>query len=96
MNRIDNPYSPAAGSPPPELVGRDGLREDVAISIARLRSRRLGWLATVVLLGWGMEWLQARGNHVGIEWVDVQMDWFGTGLGCSMIWLLPVNAPRGR
>jgi hypothetical protein len=40
MNRIDNPYSPGAGSPPPELVGRDALREEVAISIARIRAGR--------------------------------------------------------
>ncbi|MDQ2925997.1 MAG: ATP-binding protein [Acidobacteriota bacterium] len=40
MNRVDNPYSPGAGAPPPELVGRDALREEVAISIARLRVGR--------------------------------------------------------
>jgi len=40
VNRIANPYSPGAGAPPPELVGRAVLREDVAIAIARLRSGR--------------------------------------------------------
>ena len=37
MDPITNPYSPGAGSPPPELAGRDDLREQVRISIARLK-----------------------------------------------------------
>ena len=37
MDPIHNPYSPGAGSPPPELAGRDQLREDVRIAIARIR-----------------------------------------------------------
>jgi len=37
MDPITNPYSPGAGSPPPELAGRDNLREQVRISIARLK-----------------------------------------------------------
>lgn len=40
MDRIHNPYSPGAGSPPPELVGRNTLREEVGISIARIRAGR--------------------------------------------------------
>ncbi len=40
MDRKLNPYSPGAGAPPPELVGRDVLREDVAVAIARLRLGR--------------------------------------------------------
>lgn len=37
MDPITNPYSPGAGTPPPELAGRDDLREKVRISIERLR-----------------------------------------------------------
>jgi hypothetical protein len=37
MDAIQNPYSPGAGSPPPELAGRDKLREQVRIAIARIR-----------------------------------------------------------
>jgi hypothetical protein len=37
MNPISNPYSPGAGSPPPELAGRDKLRDRVKIAIARIR-----------------------------------------------------------
>ena len=40
MEAITNPYSPGAGSPPPELAGRDALRERVAIAIARIRAGR--------------------------------------------------------
>lgn len=37
MNPVDNPYSPGAGTPPPELAGRDELRESVRVAIERLR-----------------------------------------------------------
>ena len=37
MDPILNPYSPGAGTPPPELAGRDKLREQVRIAIARIR-----------------------------------------------------------
>jgi hypothetical protein len=37
MDPISNPYSPGAGAPPPELAGRNELREQVRIALARLR-----------------------------------------------------------
>jgi GTPase SAR1 family protein len=37
MNPIDNPFSPGAGTPPPELAGRDEVREKVRIAIERIR-----------------------------------------------------------
>lgn len=37
MNPITNPYNPGAGTPPPELAGRDELREKVRICVERLR-----------------------------------------------------------
>jgi len=37
MDPIKNPYAPGAGTPPPELAGRDKLREQVRIAIARIR-----------------------------------------------------------
>jgi predicted transcriptional regulator len=37
MDPIRNPYAPGAGTPPPELAGRDELREQVRVSIERLR-----------------------------------------------------------
>lgn len=40
MDPIRNPYAPGAGTPPPELAGRDELRETVRIALARTRLRR--------------------------------------------------------
>ena len=40
MNPLGNPYSPGAGTPPPELAGRERLREQVRIALARLRAGR--------------------------------------------------------
>jgi hypothetical protein len=37
MDPVENPYAPGAGTPPPELAGRDKLREQVRIAIARIR-----------------------------------------------------------
>ncbi|MBI4177916.1 ATP-binding protein [bacterium] len=37
MDPINNPFSPGAGTPPPELAGRDELRETVRIAIERIR-----------------------------------------------------------
>lgn len=37
MDPIRNPYAPGAGTPPPELAGRDELREVVRIAIARIQ-----------------------------------------------------------
>jgi hypothetical protein len=40
MDPIGNPFAPGAGTPPPELAGRDELREAVRIAIARVRLGR--------------------------------------------------------
>lgn len=37
MDPRSNPYAPGAGTPPPELAGRDSLRETVEIAIERVR-----------------------------------------------------------
>ncbi len=37
MDPIGNPYAPGAGTPPPELAGRDEIRELVHIAIERIR-----------------------------------------------------------
>lgn len=37
MDPITNPYSPGAGTPPPELAGRDELRETIRIALERVR-----------------------------------------------------------
>jgi hypothetical protein len=40
MNPIKNPFSPGAGSPPPELVGRDPVLEQARILLGRIRGKR--------------------------------------------------------
>jgi hypothetical protein len=40
MDPIKNPFSPGAGAPPPELVGRDPLLEQARILLGRVKQRR--------------------------------------------------------
>ncbi|MDE2145492.1 MAG: ATP-binding protein [Burkholderiales bacterium] len=47
MDPVRNPYAPGAGTPPPELAGRDELRERVRVAIER---QRLGLAAKSVLM----------------------------------------------
>jgi AAA ATPase domain len=37
MDPVSNPYAPGAGTPPPELAGRDELRETVRVAVERAR-----------------------------------------------------------
>lgn len=49
MDPILNPYSPGAGTPPPELAGRDEVREAVRIALERIRRGRSA--KSVLLIG---------------------------------------------
>jgi hypothetical protein len=40
MDKIKNPFSPGAGSPPPELAGRDGILEQARVLLGRVRQKR--------------------------------------------------------
>ena len=40
MNPIKNPFSPGAGSPPPELVGRDPVLEQARVLLGRVKAGR--------------------------------------------------------
>ncbi len=40
MDKINNPFSPGAGSPPPELAGRDEVLEQARILLGRIRAKR--------------------------------------------------------
>lgn len=40
MDRRENPFSPGAGTPPPELAGRDRIIEDATVALARVKSGR--------------------------------------------------------
>ena len=49
MDPITNPYSPGAGTPPPELAGRDELINKVRIAIERIRRGRSA--QSILMLG---------------------------------------------
>ncbi len=40
MDPIKNPFSPGAGSPPPELVGRDPILEQARILLGRIKAKK--------------------------------------------------------
>src|SRR5947208_13418571 len=40
MDPIQNPFSPGAGTPPPELVGRDSVLHDARILLGRVKQKR--------------------------------------------------------
>jgi hypothetical protein len=40
MDPIQNPFSPGAGSPPPELVGREGILEQARVLLGRIKAKR--------------------------------------------------------
>ena len=40
MDPIKNPFSPGAGSPPPELVGREGILEQARVLLGRVKEKR--------------------------------------------------------
>jgi AAA ATPase domain len=49
MDPRRNPFSPGAGTPPPELAGRDALIERAAIALDRIRDRRAA--RSIILYG---------------------------------------------
>ena len=40
MDPVENPFSPGAGSPPPELVGRAGILEQARVLLGRVKEKR--------------------------------------------------------
>ncbi len=74
---IANPYAPGAGTPPPALVGRDGVIEDTEIGLRRIMAARssqhqlitgLRGVGKTVLLGK----LAALAEHVGFRVIRVE------------------------
>lgn len=49
MDTVKNPYAPGAGSPPPQLAGRDEIREQARVAVLRLREGRSS--KSVLLIG---------------------------------------------
>ena len=40
MDKIKNPFSPGAGSPPPELAGRESVLDQARILLGRVKEKR--------------------------------------------------------
>ena len=82
MDPIRNPYAPGAGTPPPELAGRDELREQVRVAIERLR---LGLPAKSLLM-------------IGLRGVGktVLLDRMRDDAESSGVHTLRIEAPEGR
>jgi hypothetical protein len=82
MDPIRNPYTPGAGTPPPELAGRDALREKVRVCIERLR---IGNTAKSVLM-------------VGLRGVGktVLLDQMRTDAEAVGIHTMRIEAPENR
>jgi predicted transcriptional regulator len=82
MDPITNPFAPGAGTPPPELAGRDDLRETVRVAIARVRRG----LATKSVL---MVGLRGVGKTVLLD--RIRDDAEGSG-----VQTLRIEAPENR
>lgn len=82
MDPIRNPFAPGAGTPPPELAGRDELRESLRITIARAKLGRPA--KSAMLVG-----LRGVGKTVLLDRVreDAEAAGFQT---------IRVEAPEGR
>jgi len=82
MDPISNPYAPGAGTPPPELAGRDDLRELVRVAVERVRR---GMPAKSVIL-------------VGLRGVGktVLLDRMREDAQSGGIQALHIEAPEGR
>lgn len=82
MDPINNPYSPGAGTPPPELAGRDELRETVRIALERVRAGRP--TKSILLVG-----LRGVGKTVLLDRLREDAETAG-------IQTLRIEAPEGR
>lgn len=82
MDPISNPFSPGAGTPPPELAGRGELRETVRIAIERTRQCRPA--KSVLMVG-----LRGVGKTVLLDRMRADAE-------ASGIFTLRVEAPENR
>jgi hypothetical protein len=77
MDRVLNPFAPGAGTPPPELAGRDHLLEAARVAIARIRlGRPARSLVMVGLRGVGktvlLDRMRSAAEADGIETVRLE------------------------
>ena len=82
MNPIRNPFAPGAGTPPPELAGRDELRESLRVALERARIGRPA--KSAMLVG-----LRGVGKTVLLDRVREDAEAAG-------IHTIRIEAPEGR
>lgn len=82
MDPVHNPYAPGAGSPPPELAGREELRRVVSIALQRIRIGNPS--KSVLLVG-----LRGVGKTVLLEQIRVDTEAEG-------MHTVRIEAPEGR
>ena len=82
MNPATNPFAPGAGTPPPELAGRDALLASVAISLERVGAGRAA--KSVLMIG-----LRGVGKTVLLDRMRDDAEAAG-------IQTLRIEAPEGR
>ena len=82
MDPVTNPFAPGAGTPPPELAGRDALREMVRVSLDRIRAGRPA--KSVLMVG-----LRGSGKTVLLD--QMRKDAEATGIHS-----LRIEAPEDR
>jgi hypothetical protein len=82
MDPIRNPFAPGAGTPPPELAGRDALRASLKVSLERVRLGRPA--KSAMLVG-----LRGVGKTVLLDRVRVDAENSG-------IHAIRIEAPEGR
>ncbi len=82
MDPIRNPYTPGAGTPPPELAGRDELREQEKIALERVRLGRP--TKSLLMIG-----LRGVGKTVLLDRMRDEAE----GIG---VHTLRIEAPEGR
>lgn len=82
MDPVANPYTPGAGTPPPELAGRDALLRTVDIAAQRVRAGRQA--KSVLMIG-----LRGVGKTVLLDRMREQAE-------ASGMHTLRIEAPEGR
>lgn len=82
MDPISNPYAPGAGTPPPELAGRDELRETVRVAIER--QKRGNPSKSVLMVG-----LRGVGKTVLLDRMRIDAEQAGAHA-------VQLEAPEGR
>ena len=77
-----NPFAPGAGTPPPDLAGRDGIIERASISLDRIRNKR----AARSFIYYG---LRGVGKTVLLNRIRINAEAGGFSV-------VPIEAPEGQ